>query len=158
MAMDDRAARHDAAQHSAEQAPRPIGADEVWRLVAPGLGYVFLAAAAVLGLFTASGAGDDATYAAGIATFLLAAIIIAARMKRQFDGREVGFLLDFSVANSDSLFVSIVVLTVLALAGLVLAAAVGGTLNGIGLALFVIATAVIFRDIKRYFDRREGSG
>lgn len=156
--MDDRAPRHDAAQHGAEDRPRPIGADEVWRLVAPWLGYAFLAAAAVLGLFTASGAADDATYAAGLATFILAATIIAVRMKRQFDGREVGFLLDITVANSNSLFVSIAVLTILALAGLVLAATVGGTLYGIGLALFVIATLVIFRDIKRYFDRREGSG
>jgi hypothetical protein len=155
--MDDRAPRHDAAQHNAEDGPRPVGADEVWRLVAPGLGYIFLAAAAVLGLFTASGAADSATYAAGLGTFILAAVIIAVRMKRQFDGDRVGFLLEISVASTDSLLVSIAVLTVLALVGVVLAATVGGTLYGIGLALFVIATLLIFRDIKRYFDQREGS-
>jgi len=155
--MDDRAPQHDAAQHETDL-PQPVDAREVWRLIVPGLGYVFLAAAAVLGLFTASGDVDQATYEAGLATFVLAAIIIAVRLKRQFDGREVGFLLEVSVANSDALFLSIAALIVLALAGVVLAAAVGGSFYGIGLALFVIATAMIFRDIKRYFDRREGSG
>jgi hypothetical protein len=156
--MNHRAPQHDAAQHSAAGGPRPIGADAVWRMIAPWLGYAFLTAAAVLGLFTASGDADDATYAAGLALFVLAVVIIAVRMKRQLDGREVGFLLDFSVASSDSLFISIAVLTILALVGLVLAALVGGTLYGVGLALFVIASAMIFGDIKRYFDRRERSG
>jgi len=156
--MNDQAPQHDAAQHGAADAPQPVGADAVWRMVAPMLGYVFLTVAAVLGLFTASGRVDDATYAAGIGLFALAVVIIAVRIKRQFDGREVGFLLQVSVASSDSLFISIAVLTVLALAGVVLAATVGGTFYGIGLALFVVASAMIFGDIKRYFDRREGSG
>jgi hypothetical protein len=155
--MDDRARLHDAAQHETGL-PQPVDAAEVWRLIAPGLGYAFLAVAAVLGLVTASGEVDGATYAAGLATFVLAVIIIAVRLKRQFDGGAVGLLLDVSVASTDSLFLSIAVLTVLALAGLIVAAAIGGSLYGIGLALFVIGTAMIFRDIKRYFDRREGSG
>ncbi len=154
--MDDRAPLHDAAQHKAAGELHPVAPREVWRLIAPGLGYIFLAAASVLGLFTASGAADTATYDAGLATFVVAAIIIAVRIKRQLDGKEVGFLLDISVAGTDSLLVSIAVLVVLALVGVVLAAAVGGTFYGMGLALFVIATLVIFLDIKRYFDQREG--
>ena len=156
--MNDQAPSHDAAQHGAAGAPRPIGTDAVWRMIAPWLGYIFLAAAGVLGLFTASGDVDDATYAAGLGLFALAVVIIAVRIKRAFDGREVGFLLAVSVASPDALFVSIAVLAVLALVGVVLAATVGGTLYGIGLALFVIASAMIFRDIKRYFDQRDGSG
>jgi len=155
--MNDQAPQHDAAQHDAAGMPQPVGADAVWRMIAPGLGYVFLTGAAVLGLFTASGNVDDATYAAGLGLFVLAAVIIALRLKRTFDGREVGILLEVSVASTDSLFVSIAVLAVLALVGAVLAATVGGTLYGVGLALFVIASAMIFRDIKRYFDERERS-
>ena len=39
--------------------------------------------------------------------------------------------------------------------GLVLAANVGGSLYGIGLALFIICAAFILNDIKRYFDAIE---
>ncbi|MGH7122535.1 MAG: hypothetical protein ACREFP_26690 [Acetobacteraceae bacterium] len=145
----------DAFHHRETDRLYPVSGAEVWRMVKPWLGYVFLAAAAVLGLFTASRAGDDTTYGAGLALFILAAIVVAWRMRRQLDGREVGFLLAVSVENSDSLLVSIAVLAVLGLVGIGLAAAVGGTLYGIGLALFVIAAALIFNDIKRYFDHRD---
>jgi hypothetical protein len=47
------------------------------------------------------------------------------------------------------------VLAVLGLAGLGLAATVGGTLYGVGIALFIVAAALIFNDIKRYFDHRD---
>ena len=131
-----------------------------WRLVAPWLGYVFLAAAAVLGLFTASGARrrrhlcDRAWHSSSSPSSL-----IAVRMKRQFDGREVGFLLPVSLGQAPiRCSSSIAVLAVLGLVGLILAATVGGTLYGIGLALFIVAAAFIFGDIKRYFDRRDGGG
>lgn len=131
---------------------------EAWRLVAPWLGYVFLGAAALLGLFTASGADDQATYASGLATFAVAASLIAWRMKRQLDGYEVGFLLPVAVANADALLVTIAVLGAMGLAGATMAAAVGGTVYGIGMALFIICAAFIFIEIKRYFDRRERGG
>jgi hypothetical protein len=35
---------------------------------------------------------------------------------------------------------------------------VGGELYGIGLALFVITVAIIFSNIKRYYDLRERDG
>jgi hypothetical protein len=141
-------------QENAATAPA-LGAGAVWRMVAPWLGYAFLAVAAVLGLFTASGAGDRATYASGLATVAIAALLIAWRMKQQFDGVEVGFLLPVSAAGPDTLFVTLVVLGVLGLAGAILAATVGGTVYGIGIALFIIAALFIFIEIKRYFDRRE---
>ncbi len=154
---------HPPAHHAAVQHRGPDGdamtPAEVWRMVVPGLGYVFLAGAAVLGLFTASAgsaAGDQASYVAGLGCFVVAVFIMALRLRRQFDGEEVGFLLYISVANVDSLLVSIVVLTVLGLIGVVLASAVGGAFSGIGLALFVIAALMIFTDLKRFFDHREG--
>ena len=147
-----------AAQEVPAATAPPVRAGEMWRLIAPWLGYIFLGGAAVLGLFTASGADDEATYASGLATFAVAAVLIAWRMKQQFDGREVGFLLPVSAAGSDTLFVTIFVLAALGLAGVILAATVGGTVYGIGIALFIITAAFIFIEIKSYFDRRERSG
>ncbi len=149
---------HAAVQNTAAPTVAVLSASEAWQLVAPWLGHVFLAAAAVLGLFTASGEVDGATYGAGIATFLLAILVIFVRIKRQLDGDEVGFLLPVSSTTADSLFATIAVLGVLGLVGVVLAATVGGELYGIGLALFIITAALIFGDIKRYFDLRETGG
>jgi hypothetical protein len=146
---------HDASQHPVAGAPHPVTSAEVWRLVAPGLGYVFLVVAAVLGLFTASDAPDTATYDAGLGLFVLALVLVMLRLKRQFDGRRVGLLLPLLVENTDSLVVVIALLVALALGGLVLAATVGGSLYTIGLALFIVATALIFGELKRYFDRRD---
>jgi len=141
----------DALQH-----PGETSLAEFWHLVAPWLGYAFLTVAAVIGLFTASGPVDDATYVSGLVTFLVAVLLIAARMKRQLDGREVGFLwAGVATKDSDTLLVSIALLTVLGLIGAILAAEIGGTLYGEGLALFIVCAAFIFFDIKRYFDQQE---
>jgi hypothetical protein len=129
-----------------------------WRLVGPWLGYAFLGAAAVLGLFTASGATDGATYDSGLVATAVALILVAWRMKKQLDGRDIGFLLPVAPADSDTLFVTIALLAVLGVVGGVLAATVGGTLYGIGLALLIICAAFIFFEIKRYFDRSERGG
>jgi hypothetical protein len=69
-------------QHGAteEAVTRPTSWAEVWCMLAPWLGYVFLIGAALLGLFTASGAEDEGGYAAGIATFLLAMLLVALRI------------------------------------------------------------------------------
>lgn len=156
--MEDRATHHAAPPGAADEGAAPgVGAREAWLLLAPWLGYLFLAAAALLGLFTASGAPDDATYAAGLGTSIVAVIIIVTRMSRQLDGRDIGFLLPVTVTSSDLLFASIAVLAVLGLVGVILAATVGGALYGIGLALFAIAAALVFIEIKRYFDRRDAA-
>jgi hypothetical protein len=142
----------DALQH-----PGETSWAELWRLAAPGLGYAFLTVAAVIGLFTSSGTVDDATYASGLVTFAVAVLLIAARIKRQFDGHAVGFLwAGVATRDTDTLWVSIAFLTVLGIFGAILAASVGGTLYGEGIALFIVCAAFIFFDIKRYFDQREG--
>jgi len=146
---------HTEAHDDAPPIAPALSGREVWRLVAPWLGHAFLAAAAVLGLFTASGA-EGATYETGIATFVVAAILIFVRMKRQLDGREIGFLLPVASTDIDSLLVTVVILAVLGLIGVTLAATVGGELYGVGLALFLVAVAIIFSNIKRYFDLRDG--
>lgn len=144
--------------HSGENRPQPLSptsAGEVWRLVAPWLGYLFLGAAGILGLFTASAADDSASYAVGIATFALAIILIVMRMRRQLDGRETGFLLPVTATDSDTLFITVALLTVLGLVGAMLAATIGGMVYAIGLALFFVSALLIFFEIKRYFDRRD---
>jgi hypothetical protein len=149
---------HAAVQDVVSPTAPVLGAREAWGLVAPWLGHVFLTAAAVLGLFTASGGAEGATYGSGLATFFVAVFLIFVRIKRQLDGQEIGFLLPFASGNVDTLMVTIAVLFVLGLVGAVLAATVGGTLYGIGLALFIITVAIIFSSIKRYFDLRETGG
>jgi hypothetical protein len=146
---------HAAAHQSAPSDLPAITAGEAWRLVAPWLGYVFLTAAALLGLFTARGDADAVTYGVGLATFFVAVALIVVRMNRQLNGRDVGFLLPVTPGDVDSLLVTIAVLVVLGLVGAVLAATVGGVLYGIGLALFVVSVLLIFTDMKRYFDLRE---
>jgi hypothetical protein len=153
--MADTLALHAAPQEKPGATAPPVSAAELWHMLAPWLGYVFLGAAGVLGLFTASGAPDDATYDVGLSTFIVAVVIIAVHMKRQLDGREVGFLLPVAAASGDVLVVTIAILGVLALAGAALAATLGGTLYGIGLAFFIVCWALIFIEIKRYFDRLE---
>jgi hypothetical protein len=135
-----------------------LSCGEAWRLVAPWLGYAFLGVAAVLGLFTASDAPDGATYASGLAAVAVALILVAWRMKKQLDGREIGFLLPVTPADSDTLLVTIALLAILGVVGGMLAATVGGTVYGIGLALLIICAAFIFFEIKRYFDRGERGG
>jgi hypothetical protein len=135
-----------------------ISGGDAWRLVAPWLGYGFLGLAAVLGLFTASGAADEATYASGLAAVVIALILVAWRMKQQLDGRDIGFLLPVTPVDPDTLLVTIAVLAVLGIVGGALAATVGGALYGVGLALLIICAAFIFCEIKRYFDLREHGG
>ncbi len=122
-------------------------------MVGPFLGYVFLAFAGILGLFTASDAADSATYDTGMLTFAIAVAVIALRVKRQLDGAAVGFLLPISPAGADTLAITIAILFVLGLSGAALAATVGGALYGIGLALFIVCFALIFTEMKSYFDR-----
>ncbi|HXP31242.1 MAG TPA: hypothetical protein VN832_09145 [Stellaceae bacterium] len=136
----------------------PVSLGEAWQLIAPWLGHALLAAAAVFGLLVASGAPDSATYDSGMATFVVAVAIIAIRIKRQLDGAYIGVLLPIAVTREDSLYVSIAVLAALGLAGAILADFVGGAFYGIGLALFVLAAALIFSNIKHYFDFRERRG
>jgi hypothetical protein len=134
----------------------PVRLSEVRGWIAPWLGHGLLVAAGIFGLSTASGAPDDATYDAGMITFALAVLILAIRLKRQLDGDELGLLLPVSVGREDGLILSIALLTVLGLGGAIVAATTGGIFYGVGLALFIISAALIFHEIKQYFDRNEG--
>lgn len=127
----------------------------VWRLLAPWLGYLLLGAAALFGLFSASEAADTAEYQAGMVTFALALGLIALRMKRQLDGHYDGLLLPLAVTDEDGFQLYLAVLGVLAVGGLVLAASTENVFHEVGIALFLICVALVFWNVKRYFDRRE---
>jgi hypothetical protein len=159
MQDDTPAGRHAAAGHEAAD-PAVVRTDlaTVWRLVAPWLGYLLLAVAAVLGLFTASEAGEGEDYVAGLLTFGLAVLVIAWRMRDQLDGRDDGLLLPVMADGEDALLLWIAVMAALGIAGLLVAAATESVLHVAGIALFVVAALFIFAAMKRYFDRRERGG
>jgi hypothetical protein len=134
-----------------------VGFDELWRWLAPWLVGAFLALAALLGLFTASRAQTDGSYAIGFATAGLALLMLAWRLKRALDGdRAPASVL---VDDATALVVVIALLTALAVGGLLLAARSGEVVpEAVGYALFGFSLVFIFANLKHYFHRRERRG
>ena len=148
----------DGNDHGAGAAPAAeerVGWGELWRWFAPWVGGAALVALSLLGLFVASRAVDDATYAGGFAAAALSAVTLAWRL-RGGGGRQGDAALSVLVAGGDALVVLVAVLVVLGLLGLLLAArgeepmAIYG-----GYGLFVGALIMIFWNVKHYFDRLE---
>jgi hypothetical protein len=149
----------DGDEHGAAQAPEAeerVGWGELWRWFAPWLGGAALVALALLGLFVASRAVDEAAYAGGFAAAAIAAVALGWRIRTGFEGRRGGAALPVLVEDGDALVVLVAVLVVLGLLGLFLAArgeepmAIYG-----GYGLFAGALVMIFWNMKHYFDRRE---
>lgn len=140
-----------------QEGPLPrdrVGFDAVWRWTAPWLFGALLVAAALLGLFAASRAQDDGSYAIGFATAGLSLLLLAWRIKSILDGGPAAVSL--LVEDSTALVVLILLLAALAVAGLFLAARSAAILpEAAGYALFVVALAFIFANLKHYFDRRD---
>jgi hypothetical protein len=114
---------------------------------------VALALMALLGAFFASADAAPGDYACGLILFLAAVALAFLRVKARFDGAAAdcgSFLL---VDDLPNLVAAIVVLTVLALAGLFVAAGFDyGGLHVAGVALFVTSGLAVFLDMKRVFD------
>ncbi len=109
---------------------------------------------AVLGAFFASGDGAPGDYACGLILSLAAIVLAFMRLKRRFDGGRAAdwgsFLLVDDMAN---LVAVIVVFTLLALAGLFVAARFDhGGLHDSGVALFVASGLAVFLSLKHVFD------
>jgi hypothetical protein len=124
----------------------------LWRMAAPWLTYPLLGGAALLGLFAAR--GGDGTYIAGLITAGAALILLAWHVKEHSDGSD-RLLPPLAVTGSTALLLSVVILGVLALAGLFLAARSDGTLHDAGLAGFVVCLGLVLYEVKGYFDRQE---
>jgi hypothetical protein len=148
--------REDEGASPSEHAQR-IGFRELWHWFAPWLGGALLVAVGLLGLFVASRAEDDATYAGGFAAAAVAALTLIWRIRVGFDGDGRGaFLPSLLVDEGNALVLLLAVLVVLGLFGLFLAAqgrepmAIYG-----GYGLFAGALIMIFWNVKHYFDRLE---
>lgn len=132
--------------------PQPVPLAQVWRWIAPGVFCVVLVVIAFLGLWSASGAADGGTEAIGFATAGLALIALGWGLKAQFDQR----LWSPLVSRGDSLVVLSGILTAFAIIGLVVAArGEGVTLTSAGYALFIVSVALIFLNLRHYFDCQE---
>src|ERR1044071_4278074 len=114
---------------------------------------VVLGLAAILGAFFASQDGTPGDYACGVILSVVSIALAFMRIKYFFDGGDVGwasFLLVDDVAN---LLAVIVVFTLLALAGLFIAAAIDrGGLHNAGIALFATSGIAVFISLKHVFD------
>jgi hypothetical protein len=113
-----------------------------------------LAVLAVLGAFFASGDGAPGDYACGLILSLAAIALAFLRLKRRFEGGRTAdwgsFLLVDDMAN---LVAVIIVFTLLALAGLFVAAGFDhGGLHDSGVALFVASGLAVFLSLKHVFD------
>ena len=134
-----------------------VGWAELWRWFAPWLGGALLVVIGLLGLFVASRAETDEAYVGGFVATVIAALVLAWRIRAAFAGESGGALLPpILVEGSDALVVLVAVLVVLGVFGLFLAArghepmAIYG-----GFGLFAGALIMIFWNMKHYFDRME---
>jgi hypothetical protein len=120
----------------------------------------FIAAILVLvclgALWCASGASDDLTYAIGLVGALLAFIAVTWEGMAALSGRMTDLSLQVLVDDDISLVVLMLLLGILALAGLVLAArGPSPTANGVGYGLCIFGIVFAFANLKHYFDRFE---
>jgi hypothetical protein len=108
---------------------------------------------AVIGTSFASADNAPGDYACGLILSLAAVALVCMLLKRRFDGAAAGwgeFLLVDDLAN---LVAVVVVFTVLALAGLFVAAGLDhGGLHDAGVALFVASGIAVFLSLKHVFD------
>jgi hypothetical protein len=130
----------------------------LWPWVVPPLAGAALAASAVFGLITASDAQDGETYATGLALAALALLALGWGWRNYFGGHDSGLPVPVLVERTDALLVLIAALAALALGGLFLAAYGTGDTPAVGYGLFGANLAMIFLELRHYFDRRDRAG
>jgi hypothetical protein len=124
---------------------------EPW-ILAGALVLVFLG-----GLWCASSAADDGTYAIGLAAAALALAALIWELGAAFRGDVGNVARRLLVDDEEALVVLLALLSALALGGLVFAArAASVAVSGAGYGLCVVAIVFIFANLKHYFDRRDG--
>jgi len=129
---------------------------EVMRWLLPWIVGGLLGGMLLAGLWTASRAEDEGTYAMGMA---MAAVALLSLIWELETGLQGGLDLQRNVFFVDT-GPSVVLLSLLAsvagLAGLIVAARVpGAATEGVGYAMATISIGLIFSNIKHYFDSRE---
>lgn len=141
---------------AAEIASRRVALGEIGRWYAPWALAVVLVLIFLGGLWTASAAVDDGGFAVGLIGALLALAGLIWELETGLSGRPFALASSLTVDDEVSLLVLIVVLSVMAIGGLILSADGGSAIAsgaGYGLALFSII--FIFANLKHYFDVRD---
>lgn len=115
--------------------------------------FVVLAALAILGLYVAGQGEAPGDYATGLMLAIGAILLAFLRLKSWFDGTSGDWTSFLFVDRPAHLLVVIPLFTVIALAGLFVAAGEPGTLQDAGVALFIASGLVIFLSMKRVFDK-----
>jgi hypothetical protein len=159
--MDDAARNWDGRAEVTRDGTQPPPADTnapvPWEVLrawfAPWLIAIFLGAAFVLGLWSASAASDSDTATMGYAIAALALIAAAWDINMALEARPLPSLL---VDTAEALVLLVAFLCVLAVAGLIAAARSDSlAVESGGYALFVLSLVFIFWNMKHYYDRNE---
>lgn len=133
----------------------PLG--EVARWFAPWILAGVLVLVFAGGLWSASDAVDDGTYAVGLAAALLALLALIWELRAALGSGLGDVASRLLVDDEASLIVLIALFVVLALGGLVLAArSPSVAASGAGYGLFGFGLVFVFANLKHYFDRRDG--
>lgn len=114
--------------------------------------FVVLGALAILGLYIGSD-GQPGDYATGLMLAIGAILLAFLRLKAWFDGTAADWTSFLFVDRPVHLVVVIPLFSLIALAGLFVAASEPGSLQTAGVALFVVCGLIIFLSLKRVFDK-----
>jgi hypothetical protein len=114
--------------------------------------FVVLGALAILGLHVGSD-GAQGDYATGLILAAAAVLLAFMRLKAWFDGTSGDWSSFLLVDKPAHLVVVIPLFTVIALAGLFIAAGAPDSLQDAGIGLFIVSGLIIFLSLKRVFDR-----
>lgn len=136
---------------------RRVAFSDVARWFAPWILAGVLVLVFAGGLWCASAATDDGTYASGLVTALLALLALIWELRAALDSGLGDIPSRLLVDDDTSLVVLVALLVVLAVGGLLLAArSPNVAASGAGYGLFVFGLVFIFANLKHYFDRRDG--
>ncbi len=155
--MLDHAENDEMRARIAEVEAHRIPVNEVMGWFAPWLVAAILVVVCLGALWCAASASDDLTYAIGLIGALLALIAVIWESAAALSGRIGDLSLQVLVDDDVSLVVLMVLLGVLALAGLMLAArGPSPAANGVGYGLCIFGIVFAFANLKHYFDQLEG--
>lgn len=140
---------------NAARRARRVPLRDIWTWIAPWLLGVLLGCASLLGLVTASSAGGQDTYAAGLITAGLAFVALVWLVKHACDRPARGWLFDIFVERPESLALLIALLSAIGVGGLFLAADAHGAAGSAGYTLFVACLIVIGWNLKHHYDRMD---
>ena len=115
--------------------------------------FVVLGALTIIGLYVSGRGEAPGDYATGLLLAIGAVLLAFLRLKSWFDGPGADWGSFLFVDKPAQLVVVIPLFTLIALAGLFVAAGEPGSLHHAGIGLFVASGVIIFLSLKRVFDK-----